>query len=419
MKKACVILIAAVMVLVSGCSEGENSIYGENADKIVATIEDPPDGAEDFFDIIYKDWYGEYAFFMSREGYTEEDNPDSAAQYRQSVLDTQTEEKITLWLASQVGISASTLTQEETDEIQESVEESWDSWCESYQSEAIELLGSDYTDQELYDKEFELFTAFMKENTGLDPEIFLLWEQSAVIQEKYLEYISENVITDEDVDDLVNETVATAKDKYENDIETFESTYTAFYIPEGTRCVQQIYVSISSDELNEVKAYRDDGDDEKADAILAEALEKVRFRIDEAYEKLENGESWADVQEEYNDDTNGNDVNYTVYPKSSTARPGIIEAVMSIEEPGQYSDIISTDAGFFIVCYVKDLVFDDEQMESLRSQAREYLATEKNYSEVEEFKEKYPYVIDYETLNIETDESDTDETSESESDTDE
>lgn len=387
-------LAAAMSVTLAGCSSEGNAGSG----KLVAYIENPPEGTDSGFYITYDEWHSEYLFNMMRGGYDEVTNSDVAENYKRSILDYQVQEHIVLYLAKQVGVSGETMTQEDLDEIEQNVQKSWDDWCKSYEAEAKSELGDSCTEEELYEKEFELFTAFMAES-GLTPEVFYEWEMNAKIQEKFIEKTSES-ISDETVADFVQDTVDEAKEMYETDLAAFEQSYTAFYVPEGTRIVQQLYVKIDTDAANEIKAYRNDGDDEKADELLEAALEPVRPIIEEAFENLQNGEEWLTVQEEYNQDDNGNNIDYVVYPASTYVSQDIMDAAMSIEQKGGFSDIITIDSGFFILYYKDDRVFSDEEMQSLLDQARDYLKEQESYNQVSDFMKQYPYVYDYELMGI-------------------
>lgn len=390
----------ALLMTSTGCTEGDTPSveWKYPKDEKAAYIEAPPEGTGNRFDITYEEWYSEYLFNMSKGGHTEETNPDVAESYRRTIIDYLAQEKIILYLAEQMGIGPETLTEEEQNTIDKSVQKAWDEWCDSYKTEAVEALGNVYTQEELYDKEYELFSNFLAES-GLTPEIFITWETNDFIREKFIEKVSES-ISDEEVADFVQETIDTAKDMYENDLATFEKSYTAFYVPEGTRTVQQIYVKIDDDAISEIRAYRSDGDDEKADQLLEEALEKVRDRIDEAYEKLQSGEDWAEVQKKYSDDANGINVDYTVYPTSTVVAQEVTDAAMGIEEKGGFSEIITNDSGFFILYYKEDRVFSDEEMQDLLDQARDYMKDTEAYQRIEDFKEEYPYVYNYEVLEL-------------------
>lgn len=391
----------ALLTVSAGCSkEGAPSLdWKYPKEETVAHIEVPPEGAGDRFNITYGEWYSEYSYNMLMGGYTEESHSDVAQKYRQNIIDYLVREKIFLYLAEQAGITYDTLTEEEKSTIDKNVQDNWNYYCTSYATDAANALGSVYTKEELYDKEFELFTEFMAK-AGLTPDIFVTWEVSDMIWDKLLENISKG-ISDDEVNEYFQSVVDDAKEMYENDLAAFESSaYTSFYIPEGTRTVQQLCVRIDADDADEIRAYRKDGDDEKADELLNKALEVVRFRIDEAYEKLQSGEDWAEVQKEYSDDNSGIGVDYTVYPTSTVVAQEFTDAAMGIEEKGGISEIIVNDAGFFILCYIDDRAFSDEELKELLSQAREFLTEDELYNRISDFKEKYPYVYHYDILEL-------------------
>ena len=387
-------MCGAMAVSLAGCSQGETKQNKEP----VASVKNPPEGYEDFFTISYGEWHGEYMLRLAAEGYTETNNAEIAKVYRENIIKYLAQEKIVLYLAKGMGISAETLTEEEAKKAAESADEDIQSWYNKYEARAISALGTDYTKEQLQKKEEELFNAFMDE-IGLDPDIFYTWAVNNIIHEKFVEKASESV-TEKEINDFVQETMDTAKKKYETDLADFEQRYTAFYVPEGTRKVQQIAILINSTTASEVTAYRNDGDDKKADEILQEALAKVKFRADEAYEKLEKGEAWKDVQKEYNDETSSNEVDFTVYPKSTTVLQKITDAAMGIEKKGGYSEIFETDKGYFILYYKDDLTLTDERLKDLTEQADEYLRDQKAYEPIAEFLEKYPYTYEYELLDI-------------------
>ena len=378
----------------TGCSQED----AKQNKQIVASVTNPPEGYESFFNVTYGEWHGEYLLRLAAGGYTETNDAEIAKDLRDRIIKYLTQEKIVLYLAKGMGISAETLTEEEIKTATDNADEDIQSWYNKYEARAISALGSDYTKEQLQKKEEELFNDFMKE-AGLSSDIFYIWAVNNIIHDKFVEKASESV-TEKEINDFVQETMNTAKDKYENDLEEFEQKYTAFYVPEGTRKVQQLAVLINSNTAAEVTAYRNDGDDKKADEILQEALAKVKFRIDEAYEKLENGTAWKDVQKEYNDETSSNEVDFTVYPKSSTVLQKITDAAMGIEKKGGYSDIFETDKGYFILYYVDDITLTDERLKDLTEQADEFLRDQKAYEPIADFLEKYEYTYEYDLLDI-------------------
>ena len=101
------------------------------------------------------------------------------------------------------------------------------------------------------------------------------------------------------------------------------------------------------------------------------------------------------VQSEYNDESDTNGINYTLFPKSTTVKAEVIDAAMNIPNIGGYSEVCKSDAGYFIIYYAGDAQLSDEYLNSLNQQAREYLAEEKTYNEIISFMETYPYTFDY------------------------
>lgn len=390
--------VSAIMLTSFTSCKGEN-INGIDASAPVAYIENPPDGKKDRFTVTYGDFFGEYDFYMARGGYTEEKDAELALTQRDNTIRYLVQERIILYLAEQMGITAETLTEEEKQSVDAIVQGNIDSWCDSYRSDALSELGQTYTEEELRNKEMELFSAFLAES-GLSTDSFYTWEINGAIRDKFVQGVSDS-ISDEKVVEFVQDTVNQAKNMYENDLATFEQSYTAFYVPDGSRRVQQILVKIDDTAISEVAAYRKDGDDEKADEILNEALQKVKFKIDEAYSKLENGESWETVQANYNDETDTNGIDYMLYPKSTTVKTEVINAAMAIAQPGQYSPVCQSDSGYFIIYYSAKAEQSEERLEELNRQGREFLASEESYKRITDFMAEYPYVYDYELLNLE------------------
>lgn len=389
---------AILFTSLTACSKHEE-INGIDSSAPVAYIENPPNGKKDLFTIKYSDFFGEYNFFMARGGYTEENDAELALAQRDNVIKYLAQERIVLYLAEQAGITEDTFTDEEKKAVEDTVKENVDGWCDSYRSDALSELGDTYTEEELYNKEFELFAAFLAES-GLTVDIFRTWEVNGLIREKLTAAVSDD-LSAETVNAFVQDTIDQAKDKYENDLAAFEKSYTAFYVPEGSRRVQQILVKIDETAASEVSAYRKDGDNEKADEVLGAALEKIKYKIDEAYSRLENGESWETVQAEYNDESDTNGTDYTVYPKSTTIKAEVINAAMGIAEAGGYSQVCESDSGYFIIYYSGDAQLSEERIEDLHRQGREFLANEETYNKITSFMKTYPYIYDYELLGLE------------------
>ena len=373
----------------------------DDMNTVVAYVEGQDDP---IFNITFSDWYQEYKSYLLRNGIDETDSAyaETCADLRLDIINVLLLDRIILKEADLAGVGINELTPEELEQIDLTVEETYKNWCKSFEEDAAALLGESYTEQELYDKEYELFTDFLAQ-AGATTEMFLMWERNTLIQNKLYEHIRTDAqVSDEDVQEYVNQTIADAKEAYETDPKVYEEKYTAFYVPENTRVVEQIFFAFKSETANEITAYRNDGDNETADSLLAQAVRtELQDDIDAAKKALADGESWDDVQIIYNDDSNGNDASYIVYPKSSAVEERVTAAAMAIGEIGGVSELITTDHGCYLLCYTEDASLTDEDMTEMHSQCRDYLESMYLQTVVVEWEKKYPYTINYEMLNIE------------------
>ncbi|MCM1298125.1 MAG: peptidylprolyl isomerase [Firmicutes bacterium] len=389
--KVCAFIAAASLAItLSACSD--------SGSKAVAYLENPPEGSKNEFVITYDQWYSEYKFNLLNGGFSEENDPEAAKSYRESILDYQVREKIVLYLAKEMEITAEGFTEEEILQVNEGAERMMESAKLNREEAAKAELGDAFTEAELSAKEEQLLEELLKE-CGYTADIFTTWKTNEMIQQKFIEKASE-AVTEEQIDALVNENVERAKEYYLSDNAVYEQYYTAFYIPEGSRIVQQIVVLIDETARSQITAYRNGGDDEMADSLLEEELKKIKPQIDEAYQKLQSGEKWETVQEQYNQDENTGGVDFTVFPQSSSVKQDIIDTAMSVEKKGGYSEIAQSDSGYYILLYKDDAAVTQEDMDSLREQAEEYLRDEEAYKKIEDFQAKYTYVYDYKLLDL-------------------
>ena len=266
----------------------------EELSKVVAYVD--KDGADsEHFDITYGDFNREYQFYLGNNGKDEnsEEDKDACEQYRRSIIEFLTTERITLYLADQKGLGIDDLTEEELEEINSTVEETLEQWYLSYESEAKEALGEDATDEQIREKEIELFNKFM-DSCGLEHDIFYTWQKNSYVQQKLMESEFADIdITDEEVTAFLDETVAEAKECYETDIATYETstTYKSVYIPEGTKNIRQIMLSFSDEDLQAISNFRTSDDNETADALRDQLAEIKQSEADKILQRLADGGS--------------------------------------------------------------------------------------------------------------------------------
>lgn len=421
MKKKIAAILAVMMLLstITACSSSENA-GGTGAETTASTAQTVPplavpddkktvvayvEGTDDaeHFNVTFDQFYSEYIFYLMRKGIDETlaSNAETCENVRVSTIDYLTLERITLKVAEEMGITEATLTQEERDSINKEVEDSYNLWCESFEEDAKALLGETFTDEELYNKEYELFAEYLAQ-AGLVPEVFYEWQLNSLLQEKLYAKIIEGIsVTDDEVEEYINDAVNEAKDAYENDLDKYEQGYTSIYLPEGTKTVKQIFIKLDDADINEIMAYRNDGDNATADSLKAEKLAGIEEEAMKALDELKAGKSWDEVQVAYNDDISGNSSTYIVYPKSNLISKEIVDAVVSLGNKGDFTELIATDAGYYIFCYADDAKVD---MEAIRKEVKENMLSSRQSEaankSVLEWQEKYDYKLNYEVLDI-------------------
>ena len=382
----------------------------ENLSKVVASVN--KDGVDaDYFDITYGDFNREYQFYLGNYGKDESNDADKEVceQYRRSIIEFLTTERITLYIADQKGLGADSLTEDELAEINSSVEETLDQWYSSYEEEAKAALGDDASDEQVREKEIELFNAFM-ESCGLDKDIFYTWQKNSTVQGKLMESeLADVTVTDDDISEFIDDTVAEAKECWETDPATFESnsTYMSVYVPEGTRNIREILLKFGDDDMMELSKLRSSGtdeDNETANELRETLADGKRSTADEIIKQLEEGKSFEELAEQYNEDTAGN-YEFAVVPNSTLWTQEFQDVLATLENVGDYSEPIVTDYGLLIIQYSSDAAITDEEWENLRSDAREYLVYQTKLSKTNDlltqWKTDYPYTIDYAALRLE------------------
>lgn len=392
----------------------------EQANQVVAGVNAEGIENPEFFDIKYSDFYNEYIFNLNYRGIDEAnaDNAETCEQYRSSIINYLTLEKIIQRVAEENGVGLDSFTEDEMTEIEATVASTLSSWYSSYEAEAKAELGDSATDEEILAKEKELFSAYLA-NANLTTDIFTQWQKSTAVQEKLFDKLLADItVTDEQVQEFIDSTIADAKAAWESDPATFESnsTYTAVYVPEGTKNIREILLKIDNDSITQILQLRTDGDDAGADALRDEKLAERKSEVDNIISLLESGSSFAELAETYNEDSVGS-TEFSVLPNSSNWNSVVTENLATLENVGDYTQALVTDYGYLILQYSSDDAVTEDEMEQLKSDAKDYLISEKKNAEsallTSQWQEQYPYTIDYAAINVtEPTEETTEETTE-------
>ena len=446
------ISIAAVLLAftmaVTGCSESiltsktesgtesTPSIWTAADDDLVAypTAEGLTEEQKAYYNVTFKDFYKEYGFICSNIGLTDTKDDASAKLYRQSIIEMLVHERVILKKAEEMGLS--NLTSEEMNTIDKNYQDNMKNWYDSFSAQAMNELGikantSDTSDtsgsisaedqKKIDEKAKELFAEYIKP-FGLTEETFLDWEKNSFIEKKVLDDLYKDIkVTDDEVDKYINDLIDEAKKAYNEDVSKYEknSQYGTVWIPEGTRNVKHVFIGISSVDAAEITAARNESgaDQEEIDKLRDEKLSEIKEKAEAAYKKAtaesdDKEKNFDAVLKEYSHDYDSSlkDQTITIVKGTTTLSKPLYDAIYNLEKPGDISEIIATDNGYYFFYYVGEETVSDSDLEAQKKNVYNGMLTERQNEKanttIEEWLNEVKYEYDYEKLNFDKPEED-------------
>ncbi len=372
------------------------------------------DGTADkeFFDIPFSEFFSEYMYYLISYQITDdmsEENKEKCAGYRDNIISYMTFERMYLYIADkEYGISESTLTQEQLDEVRTNADNVKKDWAANFYAAVTEKLGEDASEEDKEQMCMDVLHIVLTK-CGLDENIFYNWELSHYIQEKVIEKLAENAgdISEDDVTKMLDEFIEEAKDKAENSPADYESltAYPMVYIPEGTRVANHIFISFSDEDLTKIAQAKSDGKEEETDKLVEAAYtEDIRAKVEEVSRKLAEGTDFAELQSEYN---SASSEAMIVLKNSPSFFEEYRTALYSLENIGDVSEPVNYSNGIYFIQYAQDAEVTAEETEqireSMRSYLKDYAAQSAQNAAYTEWLERFPYTIDYDLLQIDKD----------------
>lgn len=349
-----------------------------------------------------------YSVSYGVESDTDETYAESFTELRSSILSYLIEEAIILDKAPEYG--ADQFTQEELDELeseyQELLQQQYQGFGEAEDYSDLESGESPSTEEVLQRGE-EAFTAYLAD-CGLTQDDLLVWQRNALIANKLKEAIVKDITIDRsEAEDVLNTYAETVKGIYESSPSQYESgSYSAFWIPEGTRNIKHILIAFDDADCDEILALREEEKDTEADALREQYLEPLREKADEVLALLEGGADFDELIKEYSADAVASDYypdGYQVIPDSTSFVSEFVQAAFELENIGDYK-LTATDYGWHIVLYAGDAEITQEERDEYIDYIHQNListAQEEAYtSTIEQWLEDYGFEINYSALNI-------------------
>lgn len=169
--------------------------------------------------------------------------------------------------------------------------------------------------------------------------------------------LSDVTVTEEDVQSYYDNFSDIQRQNVESNPAMFgmqQSLGTVLYYPEGYMAVKHILLNFDEDIANDVYSAYYYNETEEYDAAVAKGMEALQPTLDEIMTKLEAGEDFAALMEQYNEDPDMNtepqkSKGAIVGPYTPVEIPGYTEAIEELKQPGDYTQPFATPIGAYIV----------------------------------------------------------------------
>jgi len=358
MNKLLALVLALMMLIMNVAAVAENEAedpvvgkaYGGEISVTLSEVEAEFESALAY----YLSYYEQYGYAMDE--YDTNFQSSVAAEAVNSALSV----KIAKHYAAQQGYA---LTAEQEEAIAAEAAAQLDGAREYYQS-YLEYYG--YTGDEL--------NAIVEEELQAAGYTLEALTENAKLADA-LEYLmglatADVTVTEEEVKAAFDAKIEAAKTNYAT-VDTFISDYIngaeILYTPENVRLLYSIYFAL---EAEDAEAKETDKIEEMTGKAKAEAVHAL----------LEGGADFVETMTAYNEDSSTAEqllAGYPIAEGSVTYGEEFMTAAMALENVGDFSGVIATDYGYFILCYAKDLESGAVDFEARKTQETEAALTAK------------------------------------------
>ena len=405
-KKTLLVVLLAMVLVLSGCSTIIVKDQAVDDATPILTLGDQVINKKQFlaeqeYQMAYMSSY--YSMFGQSLDYT---NPAVIEAVRNSTAESLKKSLVLNAKAAELGLDV--LTEEEEARAQESAKSTFESAREEFKSEffADPTLEGDALEEAVTAKMDETISEALGKAT-VSMDYYVDGARKKIINGKVREYIIRDVaVTDEEIQADFDSKVAADQEKYAENAGSYANaangSTTLYWAPAGVRRVKQILIKFKDEDSKAIsdaqaKVTSANGsieaaqlvvDDESADAEAKEAakvsletakaeLEAAQAELDTAkkaafanidadadavVEALANGEDWAKVSEEKNEDpgmkagTPTAESGYAVAAGMTRFDAAFVDAAMALEKVGDVSGKVASDTyGYYIIKYESDV----------------------------------------------------------------
>ena len=319
-----------------------------------------------------------YIAYYTQYGYTvDEYDQEFQANVAQETVQMKLSQAIVRRYAEQNGY---VLTAEKEEELTAQVQTALDNLREYYES-YLSYYG--YTGEELTQAVEEELA-----NSGYTEEALT---ESAYLKD-VLDFIYEKAtadisVTEEEVKEAFDAKVASQKESYA-DIDSFINDYMSdseiLYTPENVRLMECIYIAKVDGEATDDEATRSEATGDEATADEAVNIDELSgyAKAKAVVAAIRGGEDFEEAMKAYNEDSSTEEQMLRGYPVAAESQlygEEFSAGAMALENVGDVSDVITTDYGYFILRYAKDLTAGEADFEPRKdAETEEALSNKKN-----------------------------------------
>ena len=402
-KKTLLVVLLAMVLVLSGCSTIIVKDQAVEDATPILTLGDEVITRKDVIDTRDRVLINQYMMYKSygidpaQIGF-DISNPDTIAAAQEYAVTALKNDMVLRAKAKELGLD--TLTEEENAKLQEELEK-------RTASDRAQVKAEFFADTELEGNALEEAITAKMDELGRTKEYYTELISAEIKDTKLKDYICKDVtITDEEIQADFDSKVAADQEKYAENAGSYANaangSTTLYWAPAGVRRVKQILikfkdedskaisdaqakVTAANNKITSAQAVLDDeaaAEDAKTaaqadlDAAKAEleaaqaeldAAKKAAFAnidadADAVVEALANGEDWAKVSEEKNEDPGMKpgeataELGYAVAAGMTRFDAAFVDAAMALEKIGDVSGKVASDTyGYYIIKYESDV----------------------------------------------------------------
>ena len=309
--------------------------------------------------VTYAEFMNDYTYYLNGMG-IKDDSAESVAETcksrRQAIIESLILEKICVLKAEEYGVSE--LTDEELEQAK-SMADAIISERTSYYAKNLDygtIDPSGLSDEEKQKRADEALDKALAE-FDYTREDYVEKQKRYVLGFKVLEALGETLDRGE-AEKQFDDNAKLAKETYESSVSDYEqsSTLSQYYIPEGSRYIKHILLGFSDDASNAILMSRRSGDDEGADKLREENAAALEEKLAEVIGKLDAGEDWDTLVNEYSADKAASAYypdGYLLIPNGTSFVKEFQDASFTIGKIGERTTCV-TDYGIHILLYSSD-----------------------------------------------------------------